>query len=125
MESIVTEAHAWAVSLVLAAIALDCLSGVAKGASKKELSSSKMRQGLWHKAGELLVLVLAVLLEVGSAHLDLGFSVPLVIPACAYLVLNEALSVAENICELSPELRDSKVMRLLGHGDGEEGKDEG
>ena len=83
MEQILSDGQAWAVWITVAFIALDVVSGIAKGAKQGQLSSSKMREGIWHKAGYVLIIALAVLIEVGSKHIDLGFTVPLVVPAMA------------------------------------------
>lgn len=121
------EAQCWALGLLLAFILADCLAGVLKAAKAGELSSSKAREGAWHKAGELVIAALAVLVEVGSAHMDLGFTAPLIVPVCTYLILNEAMSVLENAAELNPELKGSRVMQLFAStkADGGEGDKEG
>ncbi len=108
-----TEAMAWAGALSLAFIVCDWVTGTAKGAKLHELCSSVMREGLWHKAGEVAVMALAYMLEVGTAHLDLGFTAPLFVPACVYIVLNETASILENISALNPELAGTRLMGLF------------
>lgn len=107
------EAQCWALGLLLVFILADVLAGVLKAAKAGELSSAKAREGAWHKAGELLIAGLAVLVEVGSAHLDLGFTAPLIVPVCTYLVVNEVMSILENASELNPELKGSRIMQLF------------
>lgn len=116
-----TEAQCWAIGLVLVFIVADVVAGVLAALKKQELSSSKARDGLWHKAGEVLIVALAVLIEVGSAHMDLGFTAPLIVPVCTYLVLNECMSILENAAELNPELKGSKLMQLFESTKDEEG----
>lgn len=128
-----TEAQCWAMGLVLAFIVADVAAGVLAALKSKTLSSTKAREGLWHKAGEVLTVALAVLIEVGSAHMDLGFTAPLIVPVCTYLILNEAMSILENAAELNPELKGSRVMQLFestkaegkaeGKADGTEGEE--
>ncbi len=108
-----TEAMAWAGALALAFIVCDWVTGTAKAAKLRELCSSVMREGLWHKSGEVAVMALAYMLEVGSAHVDLGFDVPLFVPACVYIVLNETASILENIAALNPELAGTRLMGLF------------
>lgn len=108
-----TEAQCWAIGLVLAFIVADVLAGVLAALKNHTLSSTKAREGLWHKAGEVLTVALAVLVEVGSAHLDLGFTAPLIVPVCTYLILNEVMSILENAAELNPELKGSRIMGLF------------
>lgn len=106
-----TDYHAYIV--VLVAVALDFLSGVAKGAMSGNLDSNVMREGLYHKFAYALVLAAAALLEYGSTVLDLGYTVPIVLPACAYIVVTEVVSIIENVGEMNPELADSPLLKLF------------
>lgn len=110
------EPEMWGMCLALVFIVLDIIFGLAKAAKSGTLSSSVMREGLWHKAAYVGVVAVAVVIEVGSGHLDLGFTVPLVVPACVYIVLNEVLSIVESIAELNPELKGSKLLQLFESG---------
>ena len=116
MEQILSEGQVWAVWLTAAFIVLDVVSGIAKGAKLGQLSSSKMREGIWHKAGYVLIMALAVLIEVGSKHIDLGFTVPLVIPACVYIILSEVMSIFENAAVLNPQIGGSGLTKLFNVG---------
>lgn len=116
MEQILSEGQVWAVWLTAAFIVLDVVSGIAKGAKLGQLSSSKMREGIWHKAGYVLIMALAVLIEVGSKHIDLGFTVPLVIPACVYIILSEVMSIFENATVLNPQIGGSGLTKLFNVG---------
>lgn len=118
MEQILSDGQAWAVWLTVAFIVLDVVSGIAKGAKLGQLSSSKMREGIWHKAGYVLIITLAVLIEVGSKHIDLGFTVPLVIPACVYIILSEVMSIFENATVLNPQIGGSGLTKLFNVGKG-------
>lgn len=99
-------------------IALDVLTGLAKGAASAKngggLSSEKMKTGFWHKLGIIAALVVAGLLDAAAgAGLDLGFDAPIFEAACGYVVIMELLSILENISELNPELAGSKLFQLF------------
>lgn len=100
-------------------IALDILTGLAKGAATSGqegggLSSEKMKAGFWHKLGIISALVVAGLLDAAAgAGLDLGFQVPIFEAACGYVILMELLSILENISEINPELAGSKLLQLF------------
>ena len=117
------EPEVWGMCLALVFIVLDIIFGLAKAAKSRTLSSSVMREGLWHKAAYVGVVAVAVVIEVGSGHLDLGFTVPLVVPACVYIVLNEVLSIVESIAELNPELKGSKLLQLFESGKADKKED--
>lgn len=100
-------------AITLVFIALDVVSGFAQAVANKCLDSSKMRSGLWHKAGFLLVMCLAALVEWSMGVIDIGFAVPTFTPVCTFIILTEIVSVFENACKLSPELANSKVAQLF------------
>lgn len=91
----------------------DILSGTIQAVANGDLSSSKMRQGLWHKASFVLLVMLAYGVEWASGFLELGFEVPLVTPVCVLVVLTETISILENIAKMNPALAGSKLMQLF------------
>lgn len=106
-----TEIAALVITCVL--IVMDYLTGLAKSVVNKDIDSTKMRDGLWHKAAYVAVIVLAEIIEHGQEAVDLGFAVPLIVPTCVYIVLTETASILENLSQISPELADSPVMQLF------------
>lgn len=114
----VSEEMIWACAAAFAFMILDIVSGVFKAAKKGDLSSSKMREGLYHKGGYIIALVAAWLVEVFVLHIpDIGFTVPLLIPACVYIVSTEIVSVLENVSAVNPYISD-KLTNLFGRRDG-------
>lgn len=113
MDYLFTEEQQWAVWITAAFVVLDVLSGVMKAAKLGELSSSKMREGLWNKSGYVLIVCLATLIEVGSQHVDIGFEMPLIIPACLYIIGSEVMSIYENAKAINPDLNDSKLSQYF------------
>lgn len=99
--------------VTLGLIVLDYLTGLAKAFKAGNVSSEKMREGLWHKSAYVVVLVLAEIIEHAQAYMALGFEVPLVVPAAVYIALTEIASILENLTEINPELKDSKVLGLF------------
>lgn len=106
-----TETAALVITCVL--IVMDYLTGLAKSVVNKDIDSTKMRDGLWHKATYVAVIVLAEIIEHGQEAVDLGFTVPLIVPTCVYIVLTETASILENLSQINPELADSPVMQLF------------
>lgn len=96
-------------------ILMDVVSGVLKAIKNKELSSEKARDGVFHKAAYALIISCAIGVEWGMAYMDIGFTVPIVVPACALIVLGEILSIIENASELNPELKGTKLLALFSH----------
>ena len=86
-----------ALIIVVILIAIDYITGLMKAAMQHDISSEKMRLGLWHKSGLILVMLLAEIVERGQAHLDLGYSMPLIVPAAVYISITEISSILENL----------------------------
>ncbi|OXN01123.1 phage holin family protein [Bifidobacterium vansinderenii] len=99
-------------------IIMDYGTGIAKAAHAHDIDSGKMREGLWHKSAYVLVVVLAGVIEHGQHWVDLGYTLPLVIPACVYIILTETASILENLVQINPELAQSPVLDLFRRDDG-------
>lgn len=93
-------------SIIAAAvlILLDYVSGIAKAFATHTVSSAKMRDGLWHKSGYVLVIVLGVIVDETQKHIDLGINVPVTVAAGIYICLTEITSILENAAIINPDL---------------------
>lgn len=95
-------------------IVCDYLAGVIKAIKNKELDSTKMRLGLWHKAGFIGAMVLGYGCQLAVNYDLLPSSFNAVFGGvCAYVIITEAISIFENLCALSPELSESPLAALL------------
>ena len=100
----------WAVLLLLAVIVLDYITGSWAAKLRGEWTSAIARQGLWHKLGEIVALMVAALCDLGikvllhteAAPLVNGFSwgsyVTLIV--CAWYMITEIGSILENLKKL-------------------------
>ena len=113
MDYLLLEIDPTAVMIALALMALDILLGLAGAVKNKDVQSSKMREGLWHKAGSVGLIVLAYVLDVAVDHVDLGVIFPGVVIVCAYIILMEVGSCLENLVVLNPELRNNPIMKVF------------
>lgn len=109
-----TETECWAIIAAFVLMGFDIVSGVVGAIVRNDFKSVKMREGLGHKALLTLVIALAIAVQAFTAHVgDLGFNVPLILPACVYIALMEVASVLENVALAYPELADSPLFRLF------------
>ena len=90
-------------------ILLDMLTGLIKAFKTKSYTSSVMREGLFHKAGSIMIVVFGVLVDYAQTLIDLGVTVPIALSVCAYICLMEIGSTIENICEINPEILPEKL----------------
>ena len=100
-------------AFALGFIALDFLTGFTQAVANKTVDSTKMRDGLWHKCGLVMAMLLAAMIEWAMHYIDLGFTLPLFVPVSVFIMLTEIVSIFENICKLSPELADSKLAQIF------------
>ena len=90
-------------------ILMDLLTGIVKALKGKKFTSTLMREGLYHKAGSILCILLGVLVDYAQTTIDLGVAVPVTIPICSYIVLMEIGSIIENVSEINPEIIPAKL----------------
>lgn len=95
-------------------IGLDILTGICKAASQHNIDSGKMRTGFWHKLAIIMALVVAGIADAAlNAGMDIGINVPIFGAACCYVCIMELISILENISEINPELKGSKLFDLF------------
>lgn len=116
------DAQVWAIGLACVLMLMDFVTGFVGAVVRGDVSSSKMREGLGHKALLLCVIALAVIVEAGAQHVaGLGFGGVTVTVVCAYIAVMEVASCMENVCAAYPELRDTPLMHVFDH-DGKGGE---
>ena len=110
--------------IVLAFILLDVVSGLVRAFATTGFDSSVMRQGFFHKLGELLSVALCVVVDVSMPRLGIPVEVDFSAVCCVYLVIMEIGSILENIGAINPELRDplSKIFAKLKGSESDETK---
>ena len=100
--------------ITFAFIVLDFASGMVKAFATNKFTSTKMREGLFHKIGLLLCIVLGYMIDYAQAYLDLGFTAPVAIAICVYITLMEIASIVENLCKINPEIMPDKLTEIFG-----------
>lgn len=85
-------------------ILFDIVSGFLKAVKGGEVNSSVLREGLFHKAAEVLALIFATTIEYASPYISLPEGLPLVAATATYLCVMEGISVVENLCAVNPAL---------------------
>lgn len=115
-----SEAEIWAVGLALVLMVLDVIVGFGGAVIRGDVSSTKMREGLGHKAMLVALIAMAMILQTATLHIgDTGWSFPLVAPCCLYIAVMEVASVLENTIEAYPALKDTPIVRIFDREDEE------
>lgn len=105
--------NGYVLALTALMILLDIVFGFAGAVKTRSVRSSKLRDGLWHKAGFVGLIALAFVIEYAARYADLGFEVPSVLAVCAYVIVTEIVSAFENLCVLNPGLVYSPLGVVL------------
>lgn len=100
--------------ITCAFIALDFITGLVQAIATKTFSSSIMREGLFHKVGLLLIILLGILIDYAQGYVDLGVTIPIAGAVCGYICVMEVGSSIENICKIDPDLMPDKLVALFG-----------
>lgn len=100
--------------LVLIMILLDVIVGVTLSFMKKNFSTEKMREGIYHKASLLMILLLGWLCDTAMIHVpELGLP-QLIMFGCEVIIfLMELASILENLVKMNPELADNHLLKYF------------
>ena len=85
-------------------IVFDILTGLITAAYHKNINSTKLRMGLYHKMSEILTVIGATALEYGMQYINLNIDIPIVKGVVTYICIMELISIMENLGELNPQL---------------------
>lgn len=98
-------------------ILCDLIFGMAAAAKNGEFDSAKVRQGLWHKAGELALVMMAMIIDaVVLAGITVPFDVPsggAILAVCLGLVVMEISSLLEIAVKLNDQLASLPIFKQL------------
>lgn len=90
--------------VVAAAILLDIVTGLIKAFYTKSFQSSVMRQGLFHKLGELMAVGILFGAQIALPEIGVDAHLPLFPAGVGYCVLMEIGSILENLRAFTPGL---------------------
>ena len=105
---------------VLVMILADILTGFLKALKAGDVKSAVMKEGLISKVGEIVVMVLMYIIDLGAPLIGITINLPLVQVVGVYICIMELASVIENIGAINPAL--SKKLSNIFH-DFTEGED--
>ena len=105
---------------VLIAICMDVISGlVASMAAGEKISSQVGWTGFWKKMALILALAFGIFMDsfipilLGTISLELPFTMPIGTIVGCYIVINEAISIIENINKAAPTALPKWIKKML------------
>lgn len=99
--------------VVLLFIALDFLSGAVAALKAGEFTSTEMRKGLFNKGGEIIVMLLAGLVDFSDVAESVGVTVSLLPIFSGYVILMEISSILENVNKTNPNIVTKKLSKYF------------
>ena len=105
---------------VLVAIILDFVTGIIKSlATGQKISSEVGYKGFWKKMALILAFAFGIFLDafipimLGTISLEIPFSMPIGTVVGCYIVINECISIFENINTAAPSALPKWVKKML------------
>lgn len=106
--------------LVAVAVVLDVVTGLIKAKATGEgLSSEKANKGFWKKISLFVGLLFGIFLDYAAeavlihAGVNIKIDMPFALIICAYIILNESISIGENLIAIDPGNMPPWVVKLL------------
>lgn len=99
-----------------ALIIFDIVCGITAAAKENALSSQIMREGMYNKFGEIMLLIFAMfwyfILEIPPFD-QIGIPPEVMYSITVYIAGMEVLSIIENICRINPNLPIAKILLMF------------
>lgn len=115
-----TQNYAIILTFVIVAIILDLITGLIKAkVSGEGWSSKKGSKGFWKKIALLVAFGFGIFLDTFIPYalriisIDLPFNSPFALVIGVYIILNESISVCENLYEINPHTLPKWIKSLL------------
>lgn len=122
--------YGFMVILVAAAVVLDFITGVIKSkAMEIGLDSKIARKGFWKKIALFAALAFGIFLDLIAetllikVNIEFDLNTPFALIISSYIVINECISIAENLYLINPNCIPAPIARLLKVAKSDIGKD--
>lgn len=93
--------------------AMDIISGLISAVKNKEVSSSKLRDGLFKKVGFIMCYFMGWLVDTQGMKIGFHFSVEILPIIILYVCTTELVSIIENICKINTDIVPDKLLEIF------------
>lgn len=114
-----TQKYGIMIILVAIAIAFDFITGLIKASIREEVSSEVGKKGFFKKMALLICLFFGFFLDFvipymcETISIKIPFETPFGLIICFYIVLNESISICENLYACNPSIMPTWIVRIL------------
>lgn len=104
---------------ILVVITLDMITGLIKAKINAGIDSGTAKRGFFGKIALLFAETFGVFLDLfiprtlGSIGISLDVKLPFAMIICAYIVINESISICENLYVINPKSLPKSVTKIL------------
>lgn len=91
----------------------DIVSGFLCAIKNKNISSSKLRDGLFKKLGFLMCYLIGFLIDNYGAIVNLHVTANVLPIIITYVCTTEVVSICENIAKINPDILPAKILEML------------
>ena len=106
--------------LVAVAVVLDVITGIVKAMATGEgLNSAKARRGFWQKIALFVALIFGIFLDFSAKYviiktgINLPIDMPFALIVSAYIIINESISICENLYLTNPDAFPPQIGKWL------------
>ena len=92
---------------------VDFITGFIKALKLKQISSSKMRDGMFKKVGFILCYIIAIVIDRYGYLVGFSLNFNILPVVIAYAVCTELVSILENISKINPDLKITKLKEFF------------
>lgn len=92
---------------------VDVLSGIFSAIKNKDISSSKLRDGLFKKVGFIMCYFVAWLVDAQGEKIGFHFNVNILPVIILYVCTTELVSIIENICKINTDILPEKLLEMF------------
>lgn len=107
------------IAMVCAVIVIDFVTGLIKAKLGEKIESGIARKGFFKKIALLVALFFGMFLDwfaplmLNSINIELSFAMPFAMIIGCYIIINECISIAENLYEINPNTVPKFIVKCL------------
>ena len=112
------------ICIVLVFIVVDFFTGILLALKNGEFTSKKMREGLYNKPSEVILVALAYMITIAMRYYDLPYPNAISVSICTYTIIMEIGSIIENLGNINSRILPTIVRKAFKNIESEEEKND-
>lgn len=101
------------ICIVLIFIVVDFFTGILLALKNGEFTSKKMREGLYNKASEIILVAMAYMITIAMRYYDLPYPNAVSVSICSYTIIMEIGSIIENLGNINQRILPNIIRKVF------------